>query len=257
MAASVGATEASASPSISEHIAHNNQSVGKFRIRRRKRAIPRASAQIHRRWKIGRLRHRCRHCDPGARGTGIRHATRTRNRSGHCKRLQDRELSAADLAAWANAAPGRESALKPSPQADSSLTAAKAKPIAPTPDIAHRFSRTVARDADPRSELRRCLRRSGKNRLCRAPQFPESKAAHICHLVLMKLVPGLKEEDIEAFGSALTEIQEIVGGHFGLETGRQPVDQPGRRRACFADARCGRDRHRTKLLGADRLRLCR
>jgi beta-ribofuranosylaminobenzene 5'-phosphate synthase len=51
------------------------------------------------------------------------------------------------------------------------------------------------------------------------PPFSESQAAHICHLVLMKLVPGLKEEDIEAFGSAITEIQEIVGGHFASKQG--------------------------------------
>jgi beta-RFAP synthase len=54
------------------------------------------------------------------------------------------------------------------------------------------------------------------------PRFPESKAAHICHLVLMKLVPGLKEEDIEAFGSAVTEIQEIVGAHFASKQGGSP-----------------------------------
>ena len=46
------------------------------------------------------------------------------------------------------------------------------------------------------------------------PEFPQSSAAHICHLVLMKLVPGLKEKDITAFGEALTEIQQLVGGHF-------------------------------------------
>lgn len=51
------------------------------------------------------------------------------------------------------------------------------------------------------------------------PEFPESAAAHICHLVLMKLVPGLKEKDLAAFGSALTEIQEIVGGHFASKQG--------------------------------------
>ncbi len=51
------------------------------------------------------------------------------------------------------------------------------------------------------------------------PEFPQSAAAHICHLVLMQLVPGLKEFDIEAFGAALTEIQEIVGGHFAAKQG--------------------------------------
>jgi beta-RFAP synthase len=51
------------------------------------------------------------------------------------------------------------------------------------------------------------------------PEFPQSSAAHICHLVLMKLVPGLKEADLPAFGSAITEIQKIVGGHFASKQG--------------------------------------
>jgi beta-RFAP synthase len=51
------------------------------------------------------------------------------------------------------------------------------------------------------------------------PEFPESAAARICHLVLMKLVPGLKETNIDAFGSALTEIQQIVGSYFAAKQG--------------------------------------
>lgn len=51
------------------------------------------------------------------------------------------------------------------------------------------------------------------------PEFPKASAAHICHLVLMKLVPGLKEHDLRAFGDSITEIQEIVGGHFAAKQG--------------------------------------
>jgi beta-ribofuranosylaminobenzene 5'-phosphate synthase len=58
------------------------------------------------------------------------------------------------------------------------------------------------------------------------PVFPESAAAHICHLVLMKMVPGLKEHDLKAFGEALTEIQEIVGGHFAAKQGGSPWTSP-------------------------------
>ncbi|NOT71666.1 MAG: GHMP kinase [Hyphomicrobium sp.] len=58
------------------------------------------------------------------------------------------------------------------------------------------------------------------------PEFPEPSAAHICHLVLMKLVPGLKERDIKAFGDALTEIQTIVGGHFASRQGGSPWTSP-------------------------------
>jgi beta-RFAP synthase len=58
------------------------------------------------------------------------------------------------------------------------------------------------------------------------PEFPQSAAAHICHLVLMKLVPGLKESDLQAFGSALTEIQELLGGYFAAKQGGSPWTSP-------------------------------
>ncbi len=58
------------------------------------------------------------------------------------------------------------------------------------------------------------------------PEFPETAAAHICHLVLMKLVPGLKESDIAAFGESITEIQEIVGGHFAGKQGGSAWTSP-------------------------------
>lgn len=58
------------------------------------------------------------------------------------------------------------------------------------------------------------------------PAFPQSAAAHICHLILMKMVPGLKEHDIAAFGTALTEIQEIVGRHFAVRQGGSPWTSP-------------------------------
>jgi beta-ribofuranosylaminobenzene 5'-phosphate synthase len=58
------------------------------------------------------------------------------------------------------------------------------------------------------------------------PEFPQSSAAHICHLVLMKLVPGIKEHDITAFGEALTEIQQLVGSHFAPRQGGSPWTSP-------------------------------
>jgi beta-ribofuranosylaminobenzene 5'-phosphate synthase len=45
-------------------------------------------------------------------------------------------------------------------------------------------------------------------------EFPQSTAAHLCHLTLLRLLPGLQERDLAMFGNALSEIQEIVGGHF-------------------------------------------
>jgi len=70
------------------------------------------------------------------------------------------------------------------------------------------------------------------------PEFPQSAAAHICHLVLMKLVPGMKEADIAAFGSALTEIQDIVGGHFASKQGgsKWTSDAVGRLASRMRDA---------------------
>jgi beta-RFAP synthase len=58
------------------------------------------------------------------------------------------------------------------------------------------------------------------------PPFPEALADRLCRLVLMQLVPGLKEVDIASFGSALTEIQRIVGGHFAAAQGGSPWTSP-------------------------------
>ena len=52
------------------------------------------------------------------------------------------------------------------------------------------------------------------------PPPPESEVAHIAHLVLMALLPAVVEDDIEAFGAALTEIQETSGRWFaGVQGG--------------------------------------
>jgi beta-RFAP synthase len=72
------------------------------------------------------------------------------------------------------------------------------------------------------------------------PEFSQSAAAHICHLVLMKLIPGLKETNLAAFGSALTEIQQIVGGHFASKQGGSVWTSPA----------VGRLAHRMRDLGA-------
>ncbi len=58
------------------------------------------------------------------------------------------------------------------------------------------------------------------------PPFPDSKAQELCRLVLMQLLPGIKENDIAAFGGALTRIQEIVGGHFSSAQGGSPWTSP-------------------------------
>ena len=54
------------------------------------------------------------------------------------------------------------------------------------------------------------------------PPFPDAAAGHLCRLILMQLLPALHEEDIGAFGAALTETQEIVGKHFASAQGGSP-----------------------------------
>lgn len=58
------------------------------------------------------------------------------------------------------------------------------------------------------------------------PPLPAEATAHVCRLVLMRLLPGLAEHDLNAFGSALTEIQTIVGGHFATAQGGSPWTSP-------------------------------
>lgn len=57
------------------------------------------------------------------------------------------------------------------------------------------------------------------------PPLPQTSCAHLCHLVLMRLLPGLIEHDVVAFGSAVTEIQQIVGDHFAPVQGGRYASQ--------------------------------
>ncbi len=51
-------------------------------------------------------------------------------------------------------------------------------------------------------------------------------AAEICRLVLVKALPALAETDIEAFGAAITRIQQIVGGYFAPAQGGAAYASP-------------------------------
>jgi len=51
------------------------------------------------------------------------------------------------------------------------------------------------------------------------PRFPEADAAELCRLVLMQVLPGLVEGDLEVVGPALTRIQARVGDHFASAQG--------------------------------------
>ena len=47
----------------------------------------------------------------------------------------------------------------------------------------------------------------------------ELDAAKICHLILMKALPGLAEQDIVSFGAAIKELQLRLGHHFARAQG--------------------------------------
>jgi predicted sugar kinase len=44
--------------------------------------------------------------------------------------------------------------------------------------------------------------------------FPQKLAAHLCHLVLMKILPGAAERNILPFAQGLTEMQQTIGEYF-------------------------------------------
>ena len=58
------------------------------------------------------------------------------------------------------------------------------------------------------------------------PHFPDERAAHLCRLTLMRLMPSLIEKDIASFGAAIAEIQAIVGAHFACAQGGSPWSSP-------------------------------
>ncbi len=58
------------------------------------------------------------------------------------------------------------------------------------------------------------------------PAFPETQAGHLCRLTLMRMLPGLAERDLTAFGTALSEVQKIVGMHFAAAQGGAPWSSP-------------------------------
>jgi beta-ribofuranosylaminobenzene 5'-phosphate synthase len=46
------------------------------------------------------------------------------------------------------------------------------------------------------------------------PALPAESAAHLCRLMLMVALPALAEQDLDGFGTAVTELQETIGDHF-------------------------------------------
>lgn len=53
-----------------------------------------------------------------------------------------------------------------------------------------------------------------RNGLAALAPFPEALAAHLCHLVLMRILPAVAEAEFAAFADGLTEMQELIGEYF-------------------------------------------
>ncbi|WP_133648776.1 beta-ribofuranosylaminobenzene 5'-phosphate synthase family protein [Paraburkholderia flava] len=49
--------------------------------------------------------------------------------------------------------------------------------------------------------------------------FPQHLAAHLCHLVLMRILPGAAERNIVPFAHGLTELQQTIGEYFAPAQG--------------------------------------
>ncbi len=57
------------------------------------------------------------------------------------------------------------------------------------------------------------------------PPFPLAHSQAICHLTLMKLLPSLVEQNIDAFGESITDIQNLIGDHFAPVQGGRYTSQ--------------------------------
>jgi beta-ribofuranosylaminobenzene 5'-phosphate synthase len=60
------------------------------------------------------------------------------------------------------------------------------------------------------------------------PKPSERDVEHVSHLVLMSLLPALADGDLDAFGRALTEIQEVTGRWFAPAQGGTFASGPSR-----------------------------
>ncbi len=67
--------------------------------------------------------------------------------------------------------------------------------------------------------------------------FPESAAAHLAHLTLMRAMPALAEEDCDSFGAAIGEIQRTVGDYFAVAQGGRFTSPAVAQALAFLEAR--------------------
>lgn len=53
----------------------------------------------------------------------------------------------------------------------------------------------------------------------RLPPFPAERAAHLCRLALMQIMPALAEHDLDPVARGIAELQRVVGDHFAPAQG--------------------------------------
>lgn len=58
--------------------------------------------------------------------------------------------------------------------------------------------------------------------LAALPPFPQAAAAHLCHLMLMRVMPAVAEADFEPFAAGITDLQQRIGEHFAPAQGGAP-----------------------------------
>lgn len=71
------------------------------------------------------------------------------------------------------------------------------------------------------------------------PPFGANAAAHLCHLVLMNILPAVAEADLPRFGAALAEMQARLGDHFAPMQGGGRFTSPDVARALAIMAEAG------------------
>jgi len=54
----------------------------------------------------------------------------------------------------------------------------------------------------------------------------KAKAAHLCHITMMQMLPALHDQDLAAFGNAVSEMQEIIGSYFAPAQGGSAFSSP-------------------------------
>ena len=64
------------------------------------------------------------------------------------------------------------------------------------------------------------------NAFAKLPPADETDVAHLCHVLVMQLLPAVAEADLPAFGAALEEIQERLGDYFAPAQGGNRYSSP-------------------------------